>query len=137
MLAELLCQVYSSTGQTYLHTIDLVLKKPSDQDVVVAVLNTLGDYFKEINRNAPKWRDMQSLSHYADEVYAKNSESEKILVIEPSLQPQIRAMYCLSMVNETLVDPIFGMTDAIGSVMRKKIEPVVKPISEFLQLLQS
>jgi hypothetical protein len=40
------------------------------------------------------------------------------------------------MISETLVDPIFGLTDAIGSVMRKKIQHVVDPITENLQILK-
>ena len=43
------------------------------------------------------------------------------LALDQSLQPQLKALFNLSMINETLVDPIFGMSDAIGSVMRKKI----------------
>ena len=136
-LAKLLCQVFSAKGQAYLQTIEVVLNKPNDQDVVVELLNTIGDYFKLTNMDAPTWRDMQSLCTYADEVYAKSLESEKILAIDSSLEPQLKALVCLSMVSETLIDPIFGMTDAIGSVMRKKIEPITKPISEYLKLLQS
>ncbi len=137
-LAKLLCHTLSPDGQAFLYTADLVLQKPNDQDVVVALLNAIGSYFKEINAGVSSWRDMQSLSNYADEVYVKNgSKIEKILAIDATLQPQLKALIYLSMISETLVDPIFGMTDAIGSVMRNKIEPVVKPVSEYLHLLQS
>ena len=137
-LAKLLCHTMSPNGQAFLFTADLVLQKPNDQDVVVALLNAIGSYFKEINTEAPSWRDIQSLSNYADEVYVKNtSKVENILAIDSSLQPQLKALFYLSMISETLVDPIFGITDAIGSVMRKKIEPVVKPLSKYLHLLQS
>ncbi len=136
-VAKLICQIFSASGQAYLQTIELVLNKPNDQDVVVETLNTIGDYFKKINKKASKWRDMQSLFNYADEVYAKSSESEKILVIDSSLELQLKALIYLSMVNETLVDPIFGITDAIGSVMRKRIEPVTKPIIDYLRVLQT
>ena len=136
-LAKLLCQVLSPVGQAYVSTVDLVLKKPNDQDVVVTLLNTIGDYFNSINPGAPKWRDMQALSNYADEVYASSKESEKIIYIDSSLESKLKALYCLSMISETLVDPIFGKTDAIGTVMRKKIEPVIKPLTEYLQVLSS
>ncbi len=136
-VAKLLNQLYSPAGQAYLQTLDLVLKKPNDQDVVVELFNTIGEYFKEANNDAPKCRDIQSLSDHADEVYANSLEAEKILAIDSSLKSHIKAIYCLSLVNETLVDPIFGMTDAIGSVMRKKIEPVITPISQYLELFKS
>ena len=137
-LAKLLCKALSSEGQAFMHTVELVLKKPNDQDVVVALLNAIGAYFKLIQIEKTHWRDMLSLANYADEIYKKNNNLiEKILLIDSSLQPQIKAILCLSMVSETLVNPIFGMTDAIGSVMRKKIKPIVKPLSEYLHLLQS
>jgi len=135
--AELLCQSLSSKGQAFMHAAELVLKKPNDQDVVVALLNAIGAYFKLIQIEDIHCRDMQLLSSHADEVYKKNNESaEKILLVDSSLQPQLKAILCLSMVSETLVNPIFGMTDAIGSVMRKKIEPIVKPLLGYLHLLQ-
>ena len=107
-------------------------------DVVVALLNAIGSNFKEINVGAANWRDMQSLSKYTDEIYTNNySLADKILDIDSSLKPQLKAIISLSMISETLVDTIFGITDAIGSLMRKKINPVVNPLSEYIHLLQS
>ena len=136
-VAKLLCQVLSSSGQAYLHTIDLVLNKPNDQDVVVELLNAIGKYFGEINPNAPKLRDMDSLSNYADEVFANCKESEKILELDSLLESKVKVLYYLSMFNESLVDPIFGTTDAVGTVMRRKIEPVIKPLTSYLKELSS
>jgi len=137
-LAKQLCFTFSSVGQAFLHTIDLVLQKPNDQDVVVALLNAIGNYFSEINHESPRCREMQSLSAHADSACAKNNAKvANILAVDASLQPQLKALFGLSMINETLVDPIFSMTDAIGSVMRKRIEPITKPLSEYLHLLRS
>ncbi len=136
--AKLLCQSMSPNGQAFMLTSELVLNKPNDQDVVVELLNAVGAYFKNnltINTN---WREIESLTKYANEIYIKNNDNvEKILAIDATLRPQLVAMMILSMTSETLVNPIFGMTDAIGTVMRKKIEPVVKPLIECLHLLQS
>ena len=138
VLAKQLCQTLGPSGQAFLYTANLVLQKPNDQDVVVALLNAIGGYFKAVNFGANNWRDMQSLSKHADKVYADNRAMvDKISTINPALQPQLEALLTLSMVSETLVDPIFGVTDAIGSLMRKKIEPVAKPLSKCLYLLQS
>lgn len=137
-VAKMLHQVMSSAGQAFLSTVDMVLQKPSDQDVAVATLNAIGNYFREIEIHPPTWRDIKSLSNYTDEFLAANDiRIARILKVDTSLRPQLQALFNLSMVGETLVDPIFGMTDAIGSVMRKKIAPVVKPVSEYLQSLQS
>lgn len=136
-LAKQLCHTFGPIGQAFLYTICLVLQKHTDQDVVAALLNAIGRYFQEINQESPRWRDMQSLSIFADSVYAKNNAKvDSILAVDASLQPQLKALFGLSMIDETLVDPIFSTTDAIGSVMGKRIEPVVKPLSEYLHLLQ-
>ena len=137
-VAEILHQAFSSEGQAFLSTANLVLQKPSDQDVAVAILNTIGGYFGKVDVHPSTWRDIKSLSHRADKFLASHdTRITSVLAMDSSLQPQLRALLNLSMVSETLVDPIFGMTDAIGSVMRKKIAPVVKFVSACLQMLQS
>ena len=135
-IAKLLCRVLSSSGQAYLGLTELVLKKPNDQEAVVVILDTIGQYFDKFKMNTQKWRDIHELLHFSEKNYFKHDEVKRLLVIDESLQPKLKALFSLSMIGETLVDPIFGMTDAIGSVMRKKIEPVVKPITENLKTLR-
>jgi len=79
---------------------------------------------------------MQALNEYAEQYHQEHQDIQRLLVLDQSLLPQLKAIFNLAMINETLVDPIFGMTDAIGSVMRKKIEPVITPIIENIQLLR-
>jgi hypothetical protein len=135
-IAKLLCQTLSPQGQAFLQTTELVLNKPNDQEAVAEILNAIGKYFNKFENNLPNWRDIQALSNYAEQYHQEHQEVQRLLVLDPSLLPQLKAIFNLSMINETLVDPIFGMTDAIGSVMRKKIEPVVTPIIENIQLLR-
>jgi hypothetical protein len=52
----------------------------------------------------------------------------------PESEPYIYAIIFLSMISETLLDPIFGITDSIGSVMRKRISPVSEPILKQLSV---
>lgn len=135
-IAVLLCQVLSPAGQAFLQTTELVLTKPNDQEAVAAILNAIGQYFNKFENKLPSWRNMQALKEYADEYYQEHKEIQQLLSLNQSLLPQLKAIFKLSMISETLIDPIFGMTDAIGSVMRKKIEPVTTPILEKIQLLR-
>jgi hypothetical protein len=48
---------------------------------------------------------------------------------------QVRAMLVLSMVDEPLLNPVFSRTDAIGTVMRKKLKPITEPLQEQLNFL--
>jgi len=106
-IAQLLCDTLSPAGQAFLKMSEVVLIKPNDQDAVAAILNAIGQYFNKFDNEEYKWRDIQ-----------------------------LKALFNLSMINETLVDPIFGMSDAIGSVMRKKIAPVINPIIENIHVLK-
>ena len=45
-------------------------------------------------------------------------------------------MLALAWIGEPLVNPIFARSDAIGSVMRKKIEPVMTPMIEQIAQLR-
>ncbi|MEM7402244.1 MAG: hypothetical protein AAF304_09885 [Pseudomonadota bacterium] len=135
-VAQLLCQSLSSAGQAYLETAQLVLKKPNDQEAVAAIFNTIGDYFDKFQNSVYKWRDIEELTAFVEEGFASHQEIRKLIVIDEGFRPKLKALFTLSMISETLVDPIFGMTDAIGSVMRKRIEHVVRPITENLQVLR-
>ncbi len=135
-IAKLLCQILSSAGQAFLQTTELVLKKPNDQEAVAAILNAIGEYFGGFGNESPNWRDMVELGNHAELYHQENQEILRLSVLNQSLLPQLKAIFYLSMINETLVDPIFGKTDAIGSVMRKKIEPVITPIVEKIRVLR-
>jgi hypothetical protein len=41
------------------------------------------------------------------------------------------------MLDEAIVNPVFSRTDAIGSLMRKKLQPVTGPILEQLAVIGS
>jgi len=135
-IAKLFCQILSPAGQAYLQTTELVLSKPNDQDAVAAILNSIGQYFNKFDNEMPTWRDIQALIEYTEQYHQEHREIQRLLVLDQSILPQLKAIFNLSMINETLVDPIFGMTDAIGSVMRKKIKPVITPIVENIKLLR-
>jgi len=54
----------------------------------------------------------------------------------PQLQSQLYATLVLSEVGERLVAPIFARTDAIGSVMRRRLEPVTGPLLQQIAILR-
>ena len=131
--AGLLQRVTSSQGQAAIETFKTVLKKPNDQDVAVEIFNTLGKYFC-INSNYPNnWRDINELSNYTKD--AVSTDGKFVIKDWPESESYIHAIIFLSMISETLLDPIFGVTDSIGSVMRKRISPVTDPILKQLSVL--
>ena len=53
------------------------------------------------------------------------------------MEREVHAMLVLSMVDEPLVNPIFSRTDAIGTVMRKKLRPVSEPLQQYIDRLRN
>ncbi len=52
-------------------------------------------------------------------------------------QKYLCAMTVLACLSVKLVNPIFARSDAIGTVMRKKIKPVTDPVFEQLKIVRS
>jgi hypothetical protein len=133
-IARQLLRVTSAPGQAFLQTAVAVMKKPTNQDVVVALLEAIGAYFSSLRPNEERYRELQALMAEAESALAGEgaigAAVEEVLAAVPDAAPQLRAMLILSMVGESLVAPIFGLTDAIGSVMRKRLEPVSAPLME-------
>ena len=53
----------------------------------------------------------------------------------PSRETELKALYLLSGLGYGVVRPVFSKTDAIGSLMRKKLEPVFAPLRIRLESL--
>ncbi len=141
--AKLLCHILSPSGQAFLETAEIVLRKPLNQDVVVALLEAIGHYFQSVSPDDSPRRDVNTIGK---DVIRFCQQKENIASLKglyealdaaPKMHAQFGAMLALSMFSEQLVAPIFGLTDAIGSVMRKKIAPITKFTLEQFALLRS
>lgn len=136
-LANKLCILFSSHGQSALEAINMVLNKPNDQDVAVEIFNTIGEYFCVSPDEEYNWRDIHELEQHVTKLNSHyESEINDILVHAPDAKSIIDAVLYLSMVNEKLLDPVFGVTDAIGSVMRKRIAHLTDPIIKQINTLK-
>lgn len=136
--AALLLKVMSAAGQNYLNTIDAALKRPSDQNVVVALFMTIERYFADICPGFANRRDIQLMIDEASQSCAECDESlAEIKSLLPDAEPYLHAMMVLSGYCEELTFPVFGQTDAIGSVMRKRIKHLTDPIKAHTQQLRS
>jgi len=135
--ARQLLRVFSAAGQNYLNTIEAVLKRPNNQDVVVSLFMTIENYFSGICPGFCNRRDINSiLQHAMACCEAGNEQLTAVYEQAPDYKPQLQAMMSLSGYCEELTFPVFGQTDAIGSVMRKKIEHLTTPLKQQLMLLR-
>jgi hypothetical protein len=141
-IARQLLRCIGAPGQTYLRTAELVLNKPANQDVVVELLKSIQRYFSSVCPHADAVADMATLLSDAQVLMDVPAVCPTTTAIQDVLQAargtrrDVMAMLVLAWTGETLVNPIFSRTDAIGSVMRKKIESICEPMqAQFDQLL--
>lgn len=138
-----LLRLLSPAGQAFLATVDAVLKKPSNQDVMVELLHALEKHAAGLSLDEYKNSDIEAIVHEVDmltgaeAVDAIPGELQALLDAWPEGRHCIRAMLILALLGEKVLNPIFSRTDAIGTVMRKKLKPVTEPIHEQIAVLRS
>jgi hypothetical protein len=135
--AALLLKLLDSPGQSFLEVGADVLQRPADQDVVTALVNALGSYFAAARPAAPSLREIEAIEASVESLCGAGAGSLcELLQAVPQLAAEIRAMVFLAHIDEAIITPIFAHSDAVGSVMRKKIAPVVTPIRQPSDLLR-
>lgn len=108
----------SAQGQTFLAAAAEILERPETQEVVTRTLNAIGRYFS------------------GGEAWPEGIDQPGRDACQ-SFAPRLEAAARLAGVSETPVKSIFARSTAIGSLMRRKIEPVVAPIQADIRLLRS
>ena len=137
--AGLLLKIYSATGQTFLKTVARIMEKPANQDVVAILLQVIRDYFSELRPEGDPDLTLEDLAAEAEALMSTQSSDVNItacLSATVNLRDEIRAMRILSGLGYGVLRPVFRNTDAIGSLMRRKLEPVSGPLSGLISRLQ-
>jgi len=135
-LAELAQRSLSAHGQGFLAISGQVLQKLSDQDAVVVLLNTLSGYFQHARRDPRPCQDIAAILADAELAVAQAPDAQSVLVALPALAPALRAMHALARMDEAIVTPVFARSSASGSLMRRKIEPVLRPVLDQIAVLR-
>jgi len=129
----LLClKLLDKNGQAYLKTVESILKKPSNQDVVVSLFVTIREYFSAVRPNNVEYDDIESVitdvEKYVDVTATQSDHIKEIINLMPELSAFVKSILILSLVGESLLNPVFSRSDAIGSLMRKKIAHIIEPL---------
>jgi hypothetical protein len=139
-----LCRLLSPAGQSYLASVETVLKKPSNQDVMVELMHALDQHAAALSLGEYKLDDIEAIVRMADAMLngEMDAGSEPNLSLQALLQAfpecvhHARAMLILALLGEALLNPVFSRTDAIGTVMRRKLKPLTEPIHEQINILK-
>lgn len=140
--AALLLRALDSPGQTFVQVAEKALRRPSNQDAAVCLLNAIGAYFKPCQLDAAP-QDMAAILQVAQASWraalagaSGHAELNALAHAVPALGHEVVALLALSQVDENLLNTIFSRTTAVGSLMNKKMEPVVTPILQQLAVLR-
>lgn len=136
--ARQLERVLSASGQAFLAACDDVLRRPADQDVVRAMFYVMDSYFGILRHEVGEELDLEGATAMAQQRLAiPDRELAAVLAAVPQCLPMLRALMVLAEVGEFSVAPILSRTTAIGSLMRRKLEPVSEPVMEQIAVLRA
>lgn len=132
--ARLLCNQLSAEGRAWLELIKLSLKKPVDPDVVVALFHAIDQRYDCPAKPDRGVRELDSVDIQA--LQEQHNELDAVLSRLPdAYRPLMQAALLLAMIGENTLNPIFGGNDSVGTVMRKRLQPLTKPLLEKLDIL--
>lgn len=117
----MLQKALSDQGQTFLATTATILDRPEIQEVVNHTLNALANWCAPLR--------------LLDEA-PRSATRQALLAAAPQFEADCAALDALAAVDADTVRPIFLKTTAIGSLMRRKIQPVVTPLIDAVAVLR-
>lgn len=117
----MLDKALSAQGQTFLATMGSVLERPEIQEVVNHTLDALANWCAPLR---------------AFDAAARAEARAALLAAAPQFETDCGALDALAAADADSVRPIFLKTTAIGSLMRRKIQPVVTPLLDAIGLLR-
>lgn len=136
--AWLLRRVSSPAGQTFLATVNSVLAKPPSQDVVTTTFDLLRDYFSILRPQGDPDLSILDLIAEAESFATTESpdpDAARLVQEIPDLVPEVAAMRVLSGVGYGLIRALALDPSVLGSLMRRKLTPVIDPLQDRLRLL--
>lgn len=135
-------KMLSEDGQCWLQTLKGALTKPVDQDVVIALFIAVQGYFTLDFPEGRGVREIDSACSRAEQLCNSECEcpdelSAVIAALDDQHVPLLDATLMLAQLGEDTLIPIFAGNDSVGSVMRRRLEPVTTPILERLDTLMA
>lgn len=128
-LAALLDKLLDSPGQTFLAVSEAQLQHPIDKYTVAKLMDIVGNYFKPALGAQEPVEDIDAAMASAKKrMTDTDDETAALLKIVPDLREETSAMLALAHIGEALVTPIIAATTASGTLLRRKLEPVLEPL---------
>ena len=123
-LTALLLKLLSASGQTFISTCRRILNKPTTQDVVTTTLGVLSAYCSAARPDSRRAADIDQLVTETDG-FLSSASACRILERDRDMEEELKAVRILSGLNQDVMHPLLGDSSAIGSLMRRKLEPLL------------
>ncbi len=141
LYASLLRRVLSGPGQGFVQAAITCLQKPSNQDVVISLLDAVAHYFAPARISTYQGRSVDELiacnkALLVDEAGRCPETLRVVLNRVADARQRLLALLTLADMGERYVWPVFAHSDSVGSLMRKKLEPVSRPLLAQLNALR-
>ncbi|MCB1859884.1 MAG: sulfur reduction protein DsrS [Gammaproteobacteria bacterium] len=122
--AVVMDRVLSGSGQTLLATCLKILERPSSQEVVTRTFEVMRGYLGPLRNEDPDL-SLDELENQAAEYCSRSATALELLHLAPSLGDELQTLYLLSGLGYGVIRPVLGGSTATGSLMRRKLEPVI------------
>lgn len=139
-LAERLLSLLNANGQTWLKAISEALAQPSTSLAVYAILDAVSRYFYATGyplRAEKLWDIFPQAESMVKNTSGQPRVLTELLSVAPQFTRSIQAMLALSALTGKLGDPWLFRNSQVGGLIRRKIEPMVKPTQIELDILKS
>ena len=136
--AQLLLRVLAPSGQTFLKTLEAVLKKPPTQEVVTAAFDVARAYFRALRPEGDPDQTLPQLLEDAERLggEAGSEALHACLAVAPELRGDMQAMRICSGLGYGVLRPLIGGSSAMGSLLRRKLEPALGAVLEQIARLR-
>lgn len=141
-VAERLVYLAGSAGQTFLQVTGRALDRAADQDVVLLLFEAVRRHLASVRVEGAEPRDLEHLHEDSRARCAGPTGTGPLghalgatLAKAPALAGQAAAMLTLARLDYAVVRPVFSRTTAVGSLMRRKLEPITGGIRALLTTL--
>lgn len=136
--AQTFCVLLDAPGQNWLKALQLALDKPVDQDVVISLFIALGAHFQLPFPEFRGVRELDTALQRANQFCNGDCPPEIKAVLDnlnDDTLPLFKSMLILAQLGEDSLIPYFGGNDSVGSVMRKRLEPLTRPLLAQVKVL--
>ena len=134
-VAEALMRAMAGSGRTFFDTSLRILKKPANQEVVVSTLDAIRTQYRGLRPEGDPDLEWPELERDARQYAEQDAWARGVLEALPGLREEVETLRLLAGVGYGVLRPALKGSTAMGSLMRRKLEPVLDPLGARIRRL--